>query len=66
MRKLLLAAAAIGGLTAVTTLGAAAATPAMAVHETRVQPLVTRVDYNWHHHQWHHRHWEHHHWRYFD
>jgi hypothetical protein len=66
MHRLLLAAAAIGGLTALTAFGAVAAPSAAGVHVTPSQPLVTHVDY-WHgRHRWHHRHWEHNHWRYWD
>ncbi len=66
MRKTLLAAAAVCGLTAVTAFGATAAPSAAGVHITPAQPPVTQVDYYWHHHRWHHRHWEHHRWRYWD
>jgi len=66
MRKLLLAAAAIGGLTALTSVGAVAAPSAAGLHVVPSEPLVTNVDY-WHgHHHWHHRHWDHGHWRYWD
>lgn len=65
MHRLLLAAAAIGGLTALTTLGAVAAPSAAGVHVTPSQPQLTQVDYYWNHHHWHHRHWEHDHWRYY-
>jgi hypothetical protein len=61
MRRLLLAAVALGGLTALTAPGASAAPSAAGVHVTPSQPLVTTVQ--WHRH-WHHRRWEHHHWRY--
>jgi DNA-binding transcriptional regulator YdaS (Cro superfamily) len=61
MRRLLLAAMVLGGLTALTASGALAAPSAAGLHVTP-QPLITDVD--WHHHHWHHRHWEHHHWRY--
>ncbi len=66
MRTLLLTAAALGGLTALTTLPAQAATSAPAIHVTPSQPLVTHVDYYWNRHHWHHRRWEHHRWHYWD
>ena len=66
MRKLLLALAAIGGLTALAGQSTTAAPLAAAVHVTPSQPLVTNVDYYWHRRHWHHRHWEHDHWRYYD
>jgi hypothetical protein len=64
MRRLLLAAVALGGLIALTTGGASAAPSAAGVHVAPSQPLVTNVDYYYHHRHWHHRHWEHNHWRY--
>jgi len=66
MHKILLATVAFAGLTAATTLGAAAAPSATVVHVAPSPGLVTHVDYWDHHHRWHHRHWEHHHWRYYD
>jgi hypothetical protein len=71
MHKILLATVAFAGLSAVTTLGAAAAPSAAplaaGLHATPAQPLATRVDYyDRDRHHWHHRHWEHHHWRYYD
>ncbi len=66
MRKILLAAVALGGLTAMTSVGASAAPSAAGVHVTPSHPLVTHVQYYWHHRHWHHRRWEHHHWRYWD
>lgn len=66
MRRILLAAVVLGGLTAVTTLGASAAPSAAALHVAPSQPLVTHVDYNYHHHHWHHRRYEHGHWHYWD
>jgi hypothetical protein len=64
MRKILLAAIALGGLTALAASGASAAPSAAGVHV--VQPPVTDVDYYWHHQHYHHRHWEHHQWRYWN
>ncbi len=43
MRKILLAAVAIGGLTALTAGGASAAPSAAGVHAMPSQPLVTHV-----------------------
>lgn len=68
MRRMLVAAAAIGGLTA---FGAVAAPSVVGVHAAPAQRYVTpahvtRVDYNWHHHNWHHRRWERRRWRYWD
>jgi hypothetical protein len=68
MRKMLLAATALMGVFAISTLTASAApvgglanVPSVSDHN-----LVTNVDYNWHHHHWHHRRWDHGHWRYWD
>jgi hypothetical protein len=66
MKRIALALVALGGLTALTVSGAIAAPSGASVHFTRPQPMVTEVDYYWHHHHWHHHHWEHHHWRYYD
>ena len=66
MYKILLATVAFAGLTAATTLGAAAAPSAAGVHVAPSQPLVTQVDYYRNHHRWHHRRGEHRHWRYYD
>lgn len=64
MRRLLLAAAAIGGLTALTAGGASAAPTAVGLHVAQAHPTVTQVDYWYHHQHWHHRRWDHGHWRY--
>ncbi len=64
MHRILLTTAALGGFLALTTFGASAAPSAVGVHMVPSQPLVTHVDYYWHHRHWHHRHWEHDHWRY--
>jgi hypothetical protein len=65
MRRMLFAAVALGGLTALTTLDASAApSSAAGVHVAPSRPLVTNVDYDWHHRHYHHRHWDHDHWRY--
>ena len=66
MRKLFLAAVALGGFTAVTMAGASAAPLGAGVHVVPARPAVTQVDYYWHHHHYHHRHWEHNRWRYWD
>jgi hypothetical protein len=66
MRKILLVAVAIGGLTALTAAGASAAPSVAGLHVAPSQPLVTHVDYWNHHHHWHHRHWDHGHWHYWD
>jgi hypothetical protein len=66
MRKILLAAVALGGLTALAASGASAAPSAAGVHVVQPQPAVTSVDYYWHHQHYHHRHWEHHQWRYYN
>ena len=65
MRKLLLAAVAFGGLTA---LAASGARPPFAagVHRAQTQPMVTHVDYYHYHHHYHHRHYQHGHWHYWD
>ncbi len=66
MRRLLLAAAAIGGLTALTTIGASAAPLGAGIYVAPAHATITQVDY-WHgHHHWHHRHWDHGHWHYWD
>jgi uncharacterized membrane protein len=64
MHKLLLAAAALGGLTALTAFGASAAPSAAGLHVVPSQPMVTHVDYYYHNRHWQHRHYEHNHWRY--
>ncbi|WP_428535657.1 hypothetical protein [Rhodopila sp.] len=64
MRRMLLAAVALGGLTALTAAGASAAPTVTEIHLASSHPAVTQVDYYWNHHHYHHRHWEHNHWRY--
>jgi hypothetical protein len=66
MRKILLTAAAFGGLTALTTFGASAAPSAAGVHVVGSHPAVIQADYYWQHHHWHHRRWGHHRWHYWD
>jgi len=64
MRKFLLAAVALGGLSALTATAASAAPLGTGVHVTPSQPMVTDVQYWWRHHHYHHRHWRHGGWRY--
>ncbi len=66
MKKLLLAAVALGGLTALTATAATAAPLTAGVHVAPAQPGVTDVNYYWNQRHWHHRRWEHHHWHYWD
>jgi hypothetical protein len=65
MRKIFLAVA-LGGLTALAASGASAAPSAAGLRAMQPQPLVTNVDYYWHHQHYHHRHYEHHQWRYYN
>jgi hypothetical protein len=68
MRKLLLAAAAMCGVLALTTLDVSAA-PTRAMPTAQVLPghgMATNVDYYWHHEHYHHRHWQHHYWHYYN
>jgi hypothetical protein len=65
MRKMLLAAAAVGGLLGLTSLNASAAPSAAGLHVAPQQGLVTNVDYYYNHHHYHHRHWHHGHWNYY-
>ena len=64
MRRMLLMAVALGGLTALTTAGASAAPSAAGIHITPSHPAATQVDYYSNHHHYHHRRWDHHHWHY--
>jgi hypothetical protein len=64
MRRILLAAVALGGLTALTAGGALAAPSAAGLHVAPSQPLVTQADYYYHRRHWHHRRYDHGHWRY--
>ena len=66
MSRLLLAAALLGGFTALAASGAKAAPSAAGVHVTSGRPLVTQADYGWNHHRWHHRRWEHRRWHYWN
>jgi hypothetical protein len=66
MRRILLSAAALGGL-ALGTAFAASAAPAVGLeglHQATPPAAMIQADYYWHHHHWHHRRWYHHHWRY--
>ncbi len=68
MRKILLAAVATTGLFSLSTMNASAE-PSHRLSDVHARPthgLVTRVDYDWHHHHWHHRRWDHGHWRYWN
>jgi hypothetical protein len=65
MHKMLLAAAALGGLFAFTTTAALAAPSAAGVHVAPAHGLVTHVDYYYNHRHYHHRHWSHGHWHYY-
>ncbi len=66
MRKLLMAAVALAGLTGLSATGAVAAPFAAATHTARPQSHVTSVGYYYNHHTYHHRRFEHGHWRYWD
>jgi hypothetical protein len=64
MRKMLLAAAVLGGLFALSSHASAA--PSATVLRVAPAPgLVTDVDYYYNHHHYHHRHWSHDHWHYY-
>jgi hypothetical protein len=65
MRKLLLAAVAVGGLLGLTGLNASAAPSGAGLHIATDQGPVTRVQYYYNHHHYHHRHWYHDHWHYY-
>jgi len=65
MSRLLFAAAALGGLFALTTVEASAAPSAAGLHPAPAQAMVTPVDYYYNHHHWHHRRWEHEHRHYY-
>jgi len=70
MRKLLLTAAALGGLLGLAPIDASAAPVAVerhaapAAHAPAAHAQVTPVDYYYHHHRYHHRRWQHGHWHY--
>jgi hypothetical protein len=71
MPRMLLAFAAIGGLTALTAFGVAAApstagVSAAGVHAVPSQSLVTHAGYDWHPHHRNHRRWDHGRWHYWD
>lgn len=69
MRKMLLLAAAIGGLSALATTGANAAPAVDVPHAVAgYQSLVTHVDYYYNHHHYHHRRWDkkHRRWYYYN
>jgi hypothetical protein len=70
MRKIMLIAAAIGGLTALG--GTVAMAAPMGNHHDAVRyeaprhSPVMRTGYEWHHRHWNHRRWDHDHWRYYN
>jgi hypothetical protein len=64
MRKLLLAAAAVGGVFALTSAPASAAPSAAGLQVAPAHALVTNVDYYYNHRHWHHRRWAGGHWHY--
>ena len=68
MRRLLLAAVALGGLAAFTGFGAQAAPSAglAGIHAALPSRAVTQANWYWNHRYWHHRHWHHDHWRFWD
>ena len=69
MRKLLIAAVAVGALCGLagTQASAAPVQPGIqpAVQTTTSAPIV-KADWRWGHRHWHHRRWWHHGWRYYD
>lgn len=73
MRKLLLIAATLGGLSAIASTGATAASAAGAPAVQQAGQIV-QANYDrghhreWHRHGWHHRHheWERRHWRHYN
>ena len=65
MQRIRLALVALGGLSLMVA-AATAAPSTTSLHVAGLQPAVTRVDYDWHHHRWHHRRWAHHRWHYWD
>ena len=67
MRKFLLATAALGGITALTALGAGA-TPTVGPAGWHGGPStsVVQADWNWNHRHWRHRRWWHHRWHYWN
>jgi hypothetical protein len=65
MRKMLLAAAAVGGLLGLASVSASAAPSAAALRVAPDQGLVTHVDYYYNHHHYHHRRYYHDHWHYY-
>jgi hypothetical protein len=65
MRKMLLSAAVLCVVAALTSVEASAAPSAAILHVGPSHPLVTDVDYYWHHNHYHHRHWAHGHYHYY-
>jgi hypothetical protein len=66
MRKLLLAAVALTGFTALAASGANAQPRDEHVRMAPERPMVTKADYYHNHQRYHHRHYEHGHWRYWN
>lgn len=65
VRRILLAAVAIGGLTALIGSGATAAPVIGAAGQYAASPQhVVQAYYYYHHHHYRHRRWYHGHWRY--
>jgi hypothetical protein len=65
MRKILLGAAALCVVTALTSVDGSAAPSAASLQIAPSNALVTNVDFYWHHHHYHHRHWGHGQYRYY-
>jgi hypothetical protein len=67
VRKLLLSAVAIGGLTALCSAGATAA-PVVGAAGLYAAPQqhIVQADWYWRRHHWHHRRWFHGRWHYWD
>ncbi len=66
MPRLLLAIAALVGLSTLTAFGASAAPSAAGFHAMSQSPGVTHVDYYWHHRHYRHRRFDHGRWHYWD
>jgi hypothetical protein len=65
MRRMLFTLAALGVVTALTSFGALAAPLAGRLQVAPSHPLLTDVDFYWHHNRYHHRHWAHGHYNYY-
>lgn len=64
MRKILLAAVAVGGLLGLGSTSVSAAPVTTGIH-TLPTAHVANVDYYWDHRHYHHRRWRHGHWHYY-